>query len=153
MLPNNAIQPGSFTVRSAGGADVAAFESTVQIGSGIQVTTPLAGKTISFFRPLTINWTGGDPNSWVTVSVVRDLGSVIPSRFVQARASDGTVTMATAGGSGTIPPNLVISGPVEIVIEVEPDPARIAAFSATGLSLGGRASWKYVYRFQGVLVQ
>ena len=67
MLPAGTIQPGAFSVSAAGGGDVGAFQSTVQIGSGIQITTPLAGKMLSDGQPITVNWTGGDPNSWVTL--------------------------------------------------------------------------------------
>lgn len=78
-LPSGTIQPGSFTVAASGGADVGVFQSTVQIGSPIQITTPLAGQVIQSTAqtpeggpptgppPFTINWTGGDPNAWVTL--------------------------------------------------------------------------------------
>src|SRR5262249_45883794 len=40
-LPGGSIHPGSYTVSAAGGGDLGAFQSSVQIGSGIQVTTAL----------------------------------------------------------------------------------------------------------------
>ena len=49
--------------------------------------------------------------------------------------------------SGLLP---VATGPVEIILEVTPDPSQIVAFSAPGLSLGGQHTWKYTYRFEGV---
>jgi hypothetical protein len=42
---------------------------------------------------------------------------------------------------------------VEIVIEVVPDPSNVPTLSAPGLSLGGRALWKYTYRFEDATVQ
>jgi hypothetical protein len=42
-LPSGSIRLGTFTVAASGGADTAAFQTSVQIGGGIQVTTPLAG--------------------------------------------------------------------------------------------------------------
>ena len=35
----------------------------------------------------------------------------------------------------------------KVVIEVDPDPLESATFSAPGLSLRGRHTWKYIYRF------
>jgi hypothetical protein len=40
---------------------------------------------------------------------------------------------------------------VEIIVEVDPDPSEIGMFSASGLSLGGQATWSYVHTFQGTL--
>jgi hypothetical protein len=38
-------------------------------------------------------------------------------------------------------------------MEVVPDPSQATALSAPGLSLGGEATWKYTYRFEGATVQ
>jgi hypothetical protein len=60
-LPSGTIQPGSFSVSAAGGSDVGSFQSSVPIGSPIQITTPLAGMSFpSVNTSLTINWTGGE---------------------------------------------------------------------------------------------
>ena len=150
VLPVGAIQPGSFGVSAAGGADVGAFQSSVPIGSGIQVTTPLAGRVFSAKQPLTVNWTGGDPNTWVTFTVLRHDGSLDEYYFVTGRASNGTVTVRPEGPPGLLPGPL---GSVEIILEVTPDPSQIPAFSAPGLSLGGQHTWKYTYRFEGVTIQ
>jgi hypothetical protein len=37
--------------------------------------------------------------------------------------------------------------PVEIAVEVDPDPSEITTFSASGLSLGGQVTWKYIHTF------
>lgn len=148
-LSNGAIQPGSFTVSAGGGADVGPFQSSVQIGSGIQVTDALAGRVFSSMQSIRINWTGGDPDTWVTFTLVHHTGGVDQARFVRARASDSTVTMDAYPQR----PIGIAPGPVEIILEVAPDPAQISSFSAPGLSLGGRHSWKYTYRFEGVLLQ
>jgi hypothetical protein len=150
VLPVGAIQPGSFTISASGGSDVGAFQSSVQIGSGIQVTTPLAGKVFSAKQPLTVNWTGGDTNTWVTFRVLRHDGSLDEYYFVQARASNGTVTVRPEGPPGLLPAPL---GAVEIILEVTPDPSQVPALSAPGLSLGGQHTWKYTYRFEGVTIQ
>jgi uncharacterized protein (TIGR03437 family) len=148
-LPSGTIQPGSFTVIASGGADVGAFQSTVQIGSPIQITVGLAGLVLQVNQPFTITWTGGDPNSWVTVKLVGHGGSFdyYPYAWV-ARASDGSLTIV-----GYLPVGFAIAGPVDIVVEVLPDPSRTPAFSAAGLSLKGQSLWKYTYRFEGASAQ
>jgi uncharacterized protein (TIGR03437 family) len=150
-LPAGTIQPGSFTVNATGGADVGPFQSTVQIGSPIQITTPIAGHAFPSHQPLTINWTGGDPNSQVTFRMVQHFGGSDYSFVIRAKASDGKVTVPTMEQctNATCQENLVFEAP-EITLEVTPDPSQIASFSATGLSLGGQQTWKYTYRFEGV---
>jgi uncharacterized protein (TIGR03437 family) len=151
-LSPGTIQAGSFTIASSGGADVGAFQSSVQIGSPIKVTTALAGVTLNCCTnapsPFTITWTGGDSNSWVTLEMLGHYGPYdhYPLKWV-ARASDGQITIQGAGLG------FAIAGPVDIVMEVVPDPSTVPTFSTTGLSLGGRAFWKYTYIFQGVLVE
>ena len=157
-LPTGSIQPGSFSVSAAGGSDVAAFQSSARIGSGIQVTTPLLGQDFPGDQPLTINWTGGDPNAWVTLRVVCH-GGVDDAYVIQAHASDGTLTIpifATSFVNGVGQYTLLIpscSAPDEFILEVTPDPSQIPSFSASGLSLGGQSTWKYTYRFEGVAIQ
>ncbi len=147
VLPTGSIQPGLFTVAASGGTDVGAFQSKVQIGSGIQVTTALAGKTFDSTQPITVNWTGGDPNTWVTFTVVSPNGAAERTAYVQARATDGTVTMDTI--LGFLP---LVGQVIEMILEVTPDPAQTPSFSATGLSLGGQHLWKYTYKFEGIKI-
>jgi hypothetical protein len=159
-LPAGTIQAGSFTVTASGGADVGALQAALQIGSDIQIQTPLVG--ISAFpscASLTINWTGGDPKSWITVSFIeQEPGAYGGYQYVlyafQTHTSNGTMTIPDP-----IPPMEVNNqylcmneaGPVTIAIEVDPDPSEIAPFSASGISLGGQATWKYVHTFQANL--
>jgi uncharacterized protein (TIGR03437 family) len=150
-LPSGTIQPGSFTVSAGGGADVGAFQSTIQIGSPIQVTTALAGATlVANGQPITINWTGGDPNAWVTLKLVGHAGpyDFYPFAWV-ARASDGSLSIK---GLPYPSPGFAILGPVDVVMEVVPDPSQVQILSVPGLSLGGTAQWKYTYRFEGATV-
>jgi uncharacterized protein (TIGR03437 family) len=147
VLPSGSIQPGSFTVVASGGADVGAFQSKVQIGSGIQVTTALAGKAFNATQPITVNWTGGDPDTWLTFKVVSPNGASERTASVQAHASDGTVTMDTVGDF--LP---IVADVIEMILEVTPDPAQTPSFSAAGLSLGGQNLWKYTYKFEGISI-
>jgi len=149
-LPAGTIQPGSFTVSAKGGADVGAFQSTAQIGAPIQVITALAARVLNSQQPLQIQWTGGDANSWVTVKLVGHFGpyDYYPPAWV-ARATDGQIAIRGAAE----PIGYDIAGPVDIVIEVVPDPSQVPSFAAPGLSLGGTTTWKYTYVFQGATAQ
>jgi hypothetical protein len=76
-LPPRSIRAGIFKVRASGGVDVGPFESSVQIGSPIQVTKPIPpGIVFSSLRAMTVNWTAGDEDTWVTLRVVRHWGSL-----------------------------------------------------------------------------
>jgi uncharacterized protein (TIGR03437 family) len=148
-LPSGTIQQGSFKVSASGGSDVGAFQSTVQIGSPIQIQTALATRVLQAGQPLTITWTGGDPNAWVTVKLLEHQSAYdyYPYAWV-ARASDESITISSQLPGGTYG-----SGPYEMVIEVVPEPSQAPSFSAPGLSLGGLHLWKYTYRFEGLTGQ
>ena len=147
-LPNGTIRPGSFTVMASGGSEVGPFQSSLRIGSGINITSSFPPGTVvrnqsTGGRPLTVNWTGGDPDTWVTLKLVTHLGVSDFYSFTQARASSGTATIGTS----------LTPGPAEIILEVTPDRAQVPALSAPGLSLGGQHLWKYTYRFGGLTLQ
>ena len=153
-LPSGTIQAGSFTVGASGGADVGAFQAPLQIGGDIQIQTPLEGANVwQGCQPFTINWTGGDPKSWVTVSFVYQQ----PIYEGGSQGTEGVYQTHTSNGSMTIPAFYFAgscaegSAPRELVIEVDPDPSEIATFSAPGLSLGGQAAWNYIHTFQVTL--
>lgn len=139
-LPAGTIQPGPLRVSATGGAGAGAFESSLRIGSGIQVTTALANKLIPTDQPLIVNWTGGDPDSWVTIKLVGPLGIQTLVRQVQARASAGTARFDPIDGL------LLIPRLNELVIEVTPDPTQIVTFQTAGLETI-RHSWKYSYHY------
>jgi hypothetical protein len=158
-LPNGPIsQAGTYTVTATGGADVGAFQATTQLSADIQIQTSLAGAPVFVnCTPLTINWTGGDPNSWVTVRLLQ--GKIVTGAFgeyeqvnfsARVRTSDRTATLyppspgTSPGGACAVPGGLS----AVISIEVDPDPFEITTFSAQGLTLGGQVSWKYVHTFQ-----
>ncbi len=148
-LPSGSIQAGSYTVTASGGSSVAAFQTSVNVGSDIQITTPLAGKRFGMETPaITINWTGGDPNAWVTVTLLGHIQSWEQVFSTQAHANAGTISV---GGPYMLAYSNDPNG--QIIIDVTPDPTIIPSFSASGLTLGGRQSWKYSHIFQNVLWQ
>jgi len=152
-LPAGTIQAGKFTAAATGGSDVGAFQSSVQIGAGIQIATNLAAITLPCNQPVTIDWTGGDPNAWVTVSKVTHFGTYDGYASWQARVSDGEIILPALVQNPPFGPPASCAAPVvpidmiDLIIEVDPDPSEITPFSVPGLSLGGRHLWKYTYRF------
>jgi uncharacterized protein (TIGR03437 family) len=154
-LPKAAIQAGKYTITASGGADVGAFQATGQIGADIQIQTALAGANVwDGCKPLTINWTGGDPNSWVTVSLVQQ----VAASYGGYQFTNFAYRTPTSNGVMTIPYSVpgsrngcLGSTPVTISIEVDPDPSNIASFSASGLALGGQVTWKYIHAFPAIM--
>jgi len=160
-LPAGTVQAGRFIVTAGGGTDVGAFQAALKIGADIQIQTPLEGiVAFSNCASLTINWTGGDPKSWITVSFIeQEPGAYggyqyVPYAF-QTHTSNGTMTipspyplMEDNNEFLCMNPS---TGPGTIAVEVDPDPSEIATFSASGISLGGQTTWKYVHTFQASL--
>ena len=155
-LPNGAIQAGKYAVTASGGADVGAFQATAQVGADIQIQIALAGASVwGDCKPLTISWAGGDPNSWVTVSFVQQ----VPAAYGGYQWVNFAYRTPTSKGAMTIPyavPSppgcqVGVGGPVTISIEVDPDPSEISALSASGLSLGGQVTWRYIHTFQATI--
>ncbi len=157
-LPAGTIQAGTFTFSAAGGADLGQFQVASPVGADIQIQTPLAGVTVSNCNAITIQWTGGDPDGWVTVRLVQQAspsggGSQYSTIGDQTRASAGTMTLPAIDTQ--IPTTVCGVGepmPVMIVIEEDPDPSEFATFSAPGLSLGGQATWKYVHTYEAMVI-
>jgi uncharacterized protein (TIGR03437 family) len=149
-LTKGALQGGTYTVTASGGGDVGQFQATAQIGADIQLETPLAGVHVwEGCAAFVVRWRGGDPSSWVTFKLIRHLGpasKVVMFSYRARTSSGGVVIPAEAVPDGGSCHQVV--GPVELVIEVEPDPAAVREFSAPGLSLGGRVSWRYVHSFE-----
>lgn len=143
-LPNGAIQAGAFNVSASGGAGAGPFQAPLTIGADIQLQTPLAGVSAwQGCQNLSVSWTGGDPNSWVTLEfIVNDPGYSFVDFAYQTRASRGGMLIPPPF---SCPPNAPV--PAILRIQVDPDPSEIAAFTATGLTLGGQSSWRYIHDF------
>src|SRR5207245_532194 len=100
----------------------------------------------------TINWTGGDPDAWVTLTIQTETSS----GYGQARVSAGK--LAFYGMSEFIPGRGFVTelqpvlgvGETTVTIEVTPDPSQTPVLSIPGVPLGMVHSWKYTYRFEGL---
>jgi len=152
-LPAGTIRGGAFTVTGAGGTDVGAFTSALNIPPPIQLTTNLApGTVIPYQHMLTITWTGGALGSTVEAEVFL----IYPStgfRMIgilggeEVPASQGQMTLGTASGYSL---GVGPGANLEIVITVSGEADQIPTFQAPGLTLGGRHGWTYEYHFTDI---
>jgi len=70
-LPRGTMRPGRFRVSTAGGSGVAPFETDIQIGSDIQITSQFPpGFELRGDPRLTVTWTGGEPGTVVRVRLI-----------------------------------------------------------------------------------
>jgi hypothetical protein len=100
---------------------------------------------------VTIQWTGGDPSAWVTVSQVTQVTDAYSVQNTsQARASDGSITIPHPPNTPSVCTTLP-GTPIKLVIHVTPDPSQVTAFPAPGLSLKGKHLWKYTYSFDAFI--
>jgi uncharacterized protein (TIGR03437 family) len=156
-LPAGAIGAGTFTVAVGGSGGVGAFQTSLDVGPPIQITSPFpVGKKLDFITPITVNWTGGDSSELVTVRIIKK--GLLSDSYVTCSAlgSDGTMTwqplrVPIPGGNGATEPYAVFSGSGEIQVIVDVGPvASSGSFSASGITLGGSKTWSYEYRFTGL---
>ena len=116
---------GTYTFMGSGGADVGPFTGTFPLPALFVWTNQSSVKTVSRSDGVTVNWSGGDPSGYVTVSGQSiaygstSANSVIVSFTCTARASDG---------SFTVPPSILMALP-----------ASAAAPGSQTLTLGGLA--------------
>jgi hypothetical protein len=99
-----ALNPGSYNVSSAGGADVGAFQATLNVPSPITWTGRNSLLSVNRTQPLTISWTGGSPTDLVGLV---GFGEDIPSN-----ASTMFVCLAQQGASSiTVAPPILANLP------------------------------------------
>lgn len=150
-LAAGTVETGVFIISAEGGENVGPFQASLAVGAPIQLTTQFPpGTAIDITKPLTVGWQGGDPSSIVTVRLIVHnflYDNVLES---QVPASDGTVTFDPVlgeNGQSTLP--LLGGGPLEIIVDVGPNPMFPLTFASPGLTLGGLLNWNYEYDFPG----
>jgi uncharacterized protein (TIGR03437 family) len=148
-----AIQAGKYSISTAaGGTDVGPFAAEATLPSPIAITTDLRpGKPISL--PFTLNWTGGGADSVVTVElkvlIPGDPTTPILSATSPATAGTRTLVAPPSYALFTFPPQ----ADLEILVTQQPSQSLSNPFSASGLTMGGEQSWKYVFDFKGLTAQ
>jgi uncharacterized protein (TIGR03437 family) len=144
-LPAGAITSGVYQL---GGA----ITATAQLPPAINITTTLQpGTKVS--SAFTVNWTGGDPQSMVTVQfLVRGPKDTLSAFLSQQTvpASTGTVHFtgflpATFGTPQPYP-----TGAVEVILIQEPISGPTQPFTTPGFTQGGRQTWAYTFDYRGL---
>jgi uncharacterized protein (TIGR03437 family) len=155
-LPVGTVGAGTHNVTAMGGKDVGPFSTTVTMPQPIQITSQFpTGATIPCASPITVSWTGADDNSIVVIKLIAP-NLLISSPYLETvvPGSAGTFTfvpMQTGGlPSMTLPFFPACNIPVEIDVTQMPAASATTTFSASGLTLGGRNTWKYEFQFQGL---
>jgi uncharacterized protein (TIGR03437 family) len=144
-----AVPPGGYSVTVAGlTSGVGAFNVRADVPDPISITNDLrSGGSIPL--PFTLNWTGGDARSVVTMELIATVPGE-PARVLDATtlASAGTRTLALP--SPTIPYLFPRGTAVKLTVTQTPADSPSLLFSASGLTLGGAQTWKYVFEFDGL---
>ena len=149
---------GNYSVSSAGSTPgVGPFTATLSIPPPITITNSLAPGT-SVSAPFTLNWTGGDARSVITVQYISTSDPLDPYPLqamlnANASGSAGTVTLSQLPMFFGVPSPPLMGSSAEIIVTQQPAAAPSQAFPAPGLSLGGEQTWKYVWHFRGLANQ
>lgn len=137
------IMPGAFTVTGPGGADVGALSAAVSVSNDAASfkwtnQASVTANPIPRNTPLTITWTGGDPNGFVNITAISstlqsgqfplDTTPGILAECV-ANTADGTFTIPTyvlqalpsnVGSQAVVPPGELLVGPASGAVKATP---------------------------------
>jgi uncharacterized protein (TIGR03437 family) len=133
---------GSFSFNNgSGGPDVGPFTATLNLSSPFTWSNMSSISTVTRSNGLTINWTGGDPSSYVGITGT-SFGPVGDSTtdFV---VGDFSCEAPTSAGTFTVPPAVLLSLPPSSTLAgfsasslSVSNVSAPATFTATGLNLG-----------------
>lgn len=156
------ITGGTYQITGMGGSQVGPFAAQAQIPAPINITTSLApgtqviGATSGNF---TVQWTGGDDRSVVSVQVIiRTNGLPAPAFQVGAAvpASNGSIAISGELCEPFFWCSPIPSGAAEVIVTQSPVPltpanSPIQPFSAPGLGQGGEVLWNYMFDYRGLV--
>jgi uncharacterized protein (TIGR03437 family) len=144
IFPAGAIAAGAYQLSGA-------ITTTAQLPAPIAITTALQpGTKVS--SALTVNWTGGDSQSMVTVQfLVRGPTDTVSAFLSQQTVPASTGTVHFTGLSGTFGnPQPYPTGNVEVIVIQEPISGPTMPFPIQGFALGGRHTWAYTFDYRGL---
>jgi len=93
LLPPGTIRGGELTAKVAGLPDFGSFTATTVAPEPIRITTEFPRGSVLRFSGLTVRWTGGDPDSQVTVAL----------HMSGHQYGDSMAVPASLGGIGVAP--------------------------------------------------
>jgi uncharacterized protein (TIGR03437 family) len=129
ILPTGAIPAsgGTFVFTATGSADVGPFTVTVNLSPLMTWTNSSAAATVTRAQGLEINWSGGQPSSYIQI-----IGQSLSAASSSVVASFNCV-VAQSAGTFTIPPYVLNDLPADTgTVEVENFTANMP-FAATGV--------------------
>jgi hypothetical protein len=106
-LAANYLDPGVYTVTGAGGPDVGAFTTSLDLPPLLAWTNQESITSVDRASGLTITWTGGDPDSAVLIQGTSTIGAGTSSRAVGTFACLAPVS----AGSFTVPSTVLLTLP------------------------------------------
>ncbi|MDQ6675659.1 MAG: hypothetical protein M3Z09_00015, partial [Acidobacteriota bacterium] len=152
----NTLQAGTLSVTSDSSGSLGTFLAIIPFGQDIQIQSPPApGSTFMLTGSHIASWSGGDPNSMVTVYLISHYETQMRASYCRARVSAGNCALPSFSFPFVMGNQIYTYGSPsqegELLYQVDPDPLAIP-FSAPGLSLGGQATWRIQHSFQGFAI-
>ena len=165
LSPAFAISAGTYTVTSPGTSAVGALSAPITVTPAAAAfkwtnqSTVTAG-AIPRDTPLTITWSGGDPNGFVDITAIASTlasglepSATTPGILVEciAKASDGTFTIptyvlqslpSTVNSTATVPPGELLVGPVSGAVKATPPAGLDALYIVYHYIQGQNVSWQ-----------
>jgi hypothetical protein len=154
-------------VTAPGGSSVGGFTASIDVSSGAAAfewtnEKTVATSAIDRTQPLTITWTGGDPNGFIDITAIGSTATasggpvtgVTPGTLVECLvpASAGTFTIptfvlsalpSTQASASIIPPGELLVGPASGATKVSPTPSGLdAAYIFYHFIQGVNVGWK-----------
>jgi uncharacterized protein (TIGR03437 family) len=133
---------GTFTFdNGSGGPDVGAFTATLNFASPLTWTNMSSTSTITRANGLKVNWTGGDANTFVTISGLSF--GLIGSSTTDFVVGEFSCNAPTSAGTFTVPSTVLESMPASAtILGISTSTLSVsnvtvpATFTATGIDLG-----------------
>jgi uncharacterized protein (TIGR03437 family) len=95
-VTGNFLDPGAYTIRGAGGGDIAAFSAPITIPQPLQWTNQDSSHSVNRANGLRVTWTGGDPEGYVLISGQSTVGQATARFDCYARSLAGEFTVPPA---------------------------------------------------------
>jgi uncharacterized protein (TIGR03437 family) len=105
-FPASYLTAGSYTATGPGGADVGAFSTSLAVPSPLVWTNAASIPNINRSQGVTITWTGGDPNGYVTIT-----GSSTTTSGTSVLGGTFTCLAPVAAQTFFVPPPVLLSLP------------------------------------------
>ena len=134
------LAPGAYALSGTGGADAGGFSATLAVPAPLVWLnqTALAAAPIIRSQPVTVTWSGGDPNSYATITGTTLLGSSLSLTSTQVFFS---CTAPISAGQFTVPASVLLALPPSPAGNLSVGSAtNPVAFSATGVDVGYAAA-------------